>query len=315
MPTGEFWGWKRNPLTQPSHSHPAIRAGLSSARLAARWQTDKASASGMREPGKLEAAPGSGTPDWDALRFRSSGECGCLLGLQIPGCTAARPTPAPRPAPREAAWKRRGAGTMRLTRLLAMGEKLTPPWAAELGWAGRKAPRRKKPALPPIPEEDWQVFRGDTVQILSGREAGKQGQVIQVDKEQQSVLLDRLNMGYYYADTLAGRTMFAREKPLSLKEVGLVDPTDRLPTEVAWRYTEQGERVRVSVRTGRIIPKPIEQREDGIVPELWVDGPKDTSTKDTLEKTYTPSLKTFQEEIMERMGIVETRRHRKSYWY
>lgn len=44
----------------------------------------------------------------------------------------------------------------------------------------------------------------------------------------------------------------------------------RLPTEVAWRYTEQGERVRVSIRTGRIIPKPVEQREDGIVPELWV---------------------------------------------
>uniref|UniRef100_A0A098LYP5 Large ribosomal subunit protein uL24m n=1 Tax=Hypsiglena sp. JMG-2014 TaxID=1550645 RepID=A0A098LYP5_9SAUR len=203
---------------------------------------------------------------------------------------------------------------MRLTRLLAMAEKLTPPWAPEFGRAGQAA-RRKKPALAPIPEEDWQVFKGDTVQILSGREAGKQGQVIQVDKEQQSVLLDRLNMGYYYADTAVGRAMFAREKPLPLKEVGLVDPTDRLPTEVAWRYTEQGERVRVSVRTGRIIPKPIEQREDGIIPELWVDGPKDTSTKDALEKTYTPALKTFQEEIMERMGIVEKRRHRKSYWY
>ncbi|ETE72065.1 putative 39S ribosomal protein L24, mitochondrial, partial [Ophiophagus hannah] len=142
--------------------------------------------------------------------------------------------------------------------------------------------------------------------------------------------------------------MFTREKPLSLKQVGLVDPTDRqivatpiilskpcllstqppwaspvvstlcdlrLPTKVAWRYTEQGERVRVSLRTGRIIPKPLEQREDGIIPELWVDGPKDTSTKDALEKTYTPSLKTFQEEIMEQMGIVERRRHRKSYWY
>ncbi|KAM3824792.1 large ribosomal subunit protein uL24m isoform 2-T2 [Vipera latastei] len=208
---------------------------------------------------------------------------------------------------------------MRLTRLLATAEKLTPPWAAELGRAGR-APRRKKPpaaaaAAAPIPEEDWQIFRGDTVQILSGREAGKQGQVIQVDKERQSVLLDRLNMGHYYADTKEGRAMFAREKPLALKVVGLVDPTDRLPTEVVWRYTEQGERVRVSLRTGRIIPKPIEQREDGIIPELWVDGPKDTSTKDALEKTYTPSLKTFQEEIMERMGIVETRRHRKSYWY
>uniref|UniRef100_A0A8C6XYR0 Large ribosomal subunit protein uL24m n=1 Tax=Naja naja TaxID=35670 RepID=A0A8C6XYR0_NAJNA len=197
---------------------------------------------------------------------------------------------------------------MRLTRLLAMAEKLTPPWAPELGRAG-KAPRRKKPALAPIPEEDWQVFRGDTMQILSGREAGKQGQVIQVDKEQQSVLLERLNMVRGGAASTGTPSLQGKRGETPTLDTG------GLPTEVAWRYTEQGERVRVSLRTGRIIPKPLEQREDGIIPELWVDGPKDTSTKDALEKTYTPSLKTFQEEIMERMGIVERRRHRKSYWY
>lgn len=45
------------------------------------------------------------------------------------------------------------------------------------------------------------------------------------------------------------------------------------------------------------------------------DGPKDTSEEDALAKTYRPSLKTFEEEIMEAMGIVETRRAKKSYWY
>lgn len=45
------------------------------------------------------------------------------------------------------------------------------------------------------------------------------------------------------------------------------------------------------------------------------DGPKDTSVDDALDKTYTPSLKTFEEEIMDAMGIVETRRAKKSYWY
>lgn len=36
-----------------------------------------------------------------------------------------------------------------------------------------------------------------------------------------------------------------------------------------WKYTEEGEKVRVSVRTGRIIPKPLVERRDGIVPEQW----------------------------------------------
>lgn len=43
----------------------------------------------------------------------------------------------------------------------------------------------------------------------------------------------------------------------------------RKPTEVEWKYTEEGEKVRVSVRTGRIIPKPIVERRDGIVPQQW----------------------------------------------
>lgn len=44
----------------------------------------------------------------------------------------------------------------------------------------------------------------------------------------------------------------------------------RKPTEVQWRYTEEGERVRVSLRTGRILPLPLRQRRDGVVPEQWI---------------------------------------------
>ena len=36
-----------------------------------------------------------------------------------------------------------------------------------------------------------------------------------------------------------------------------------------WKFTEEGERVRVSIRTGRIIPKPVVERRDGIVPQQW----------------------------------------------
>lgn len=45
--------------------------------------------------------------------------------------------------------------------------------------------------------------------------------------------------------------------------------SSRKPTEVEWKFTEEGERVRVSLRTGRIIPKPVLERRDGIVPSQW----------------------------------------------
>lgn len=47
----------------------------------------------------------------------------------------------------------------------------------------------------------------------------------------------------------------------------------------------------------------------------FLDGPKDTSPEDALENTYVPTLKTLEEEVMEKLGIQETRRHRRSYWY
>ncbi|NXS68257.1 RM24 protein, partial [Pandion haliaetus] len=155
-----------------------------------------------------------------------------------------------------------------------------------------------------------------------------------------------LSQHYRYVNRTAKYTgtYIASEAPLLLSQISLVDPEDRKPTEVEWRYTEEGERVRVSLRSGRIIPLPLHQRRDGIVPEQWIgeqgwgwggvchrppgglrgsaislrlhtDGPKDTAVEDALEKTYLPSLKTFEEEIMDAMGIVETRRAKKSYWY
>ncbi|XP_063803197.1 large ribosomal subunit protein uL24m [Pseudophryne corroboree] len=177
--------------------------------------------------------------------------------------------------------------------------------------------RRSKIFVEPITKDEWQYFRGDTVEVLSGKDAGKQGKVTQVVRERNWVVVENLNTHYRYVGKSADYMgqYVASEAPLLINNVALVDPTDRKPTEVEWRYTEEGERVRVSVRTGRIINKPVFQRLDGIVPEQWKDCPKDTSVEDALEMTYVPSLKLFQEEIMEKMGIVEDRRHRKSFWY
>ncbi|XP_067832126.1 large ribosomal subunit protein uL24m [Heptranchias perlo] len=155
------------------------------------------------------------------------------------------------------------------------------------------------------------------VEILKGKDAGKQGKVSQVIRARNWVILEGLNTHYRYFGKIGEHrgTYIASEAPLLVSDVMLVDPSDRKPSGVDWRYTEEGEKVRVSARTGRIIPKPIFQRKDGIVPEQWKDGPKDTSTEDTLESTYTPALRTFEEEVMEKMGISETSLRRKSYWY
>ncbi|KAB0387632.1 hypothetical protein FD755_002588 [Muntiacus reevesi] len=228
---------------------------------------------------------------------------------------------------------------MRLSALLALASKVTLPPNYRYGMSrpGSLADKRKNPpgtrrrrvAVEPIPEEDWHLFCGDRVEILEGKDAGKQGKVVQVIRQRNWVVVEGLNTHYrYVGKTVDFRgTMVPSEAPLLHSQVKLVDPMDRKPqsrgsreirwkpTEVEWRFTEAGERVRVSTRSGRIIPKPDVPRADGIVPETWIDGPKDTSVEDALEKTYVPRLKTLEEEVMEAMGIQETRRHKKVYWY
>ncbi|XP_043935744.1 39S ribosomal protein L24, mitochondrial isoform X2 [Protopterus annectens] len=216
---------------------------------------------------------------------------------------------------------------MRLTVLLAMAAKVKLPpdyrYGTNRPWtvaAQRKNPpgtKRNKVFVEPMEKDDWKVFKGDVVQVLAGKDSGKQGKIIQVIRPRNWVIVEGLNTHYRYIGKSGDYrgTYVPSEAPLLVRQVSLVDPSDRKPTDVEWRYTEEGEKVRVSVRTGRIVPKPVPQRCDGIIPEQWIDGPKDTSVDDAVEKTYTPVLKPFEEDVIEKMGIVETRRPRKSYWY
>ncbi|XP_051013384.1 39S ribosomal protein L24, mitochondrial isoform X1 [Acomys russatus] len=216
---------------------------------------------------------------------------------------------------------------MRLSALLALASKatLSPHYRYGMSRPGSLSDKRKNPpwlrrrpvVVEPISDEDWHLFCGDTVEILEGKDAGKQGKVVQVIRQRNWVVLEGLNTHYRYIGRTKDHrgTMIPSEAPLLHNQVKLVDPADRKPTEIQWRFTESGERVRVSTRSGRIIPKPEFPREDGIVPETWIDGPKDTSVEDALERTYMPRLKTLEEDVMEAMGIQETRRHRKIYWY
>lgn len=216
---------------------------------------------------------------------------------------------------------------MRLTALLSMAAKVVVPkdyrfgtnrpWTAAAKRLNPPGKRRRKVFVEPIAPEDWTVLKGDTVEILAGKDKGKQGKVIQVFRHRNWVMLEGLNTHFRYIGKTSDYrgTYIASEAPLLVRDIALIDPSDRKPTEVEWRFTEEGERVRVSLRTGRIIPKPLVERRDGIVPQQWKDGPKDTSPEDALGKTYKPSLRTLEEEVMEKLGIVENRRHRRSYWY
>lgn len=58
--------------------------------------------------------------------------------------------------------------------------------------------------------------------------------------------------------------------------------------KVEWRYKEDGERVRVSCRTGRVIPIPQKNLEtiDYKQPRFYVAQAKDTTAEDVKKVTF-----------------------------
>jgi len=62
----------------------------------------------------------------------------------------------------------------------------------------------------------------------------------------------------------------------------------RQATSIEWRYTEDGRHVRVSVRSGRIIPIPVSSQEtiDYKVPQLYQEQAKDTTKADVEKITF-----------------------------
>ena len=75
----------------------------------------------------------------------------------------------------------------------------------------------------------------------------------------------------------------------------------RKPTEVVYRYTKDGEKVRVSKRTGNVIPIPPEAEStiDYKKKSEYKPGAKDTEPAHTLEQTFVPRYKTFEQELTE----------------
>lgn len=168
--------------------------------------------------------------------------------------------------------------------------------------------------------ELWLFYRGDRVEILVGKDKGKQGIVTQVIQERNWVIVEGLNAHHRTvgADKDYPGVLIMSESPLLVtNQVKLIDPLDLQAADVEWRFTEEGERVRVSVRSGRIIPMPKmnEETKDYKSVSTYMNKDKDTESTVVTQITFQPKLCTFEMDVMESMGIEDDRVPKKTYWY
>ncbi|GAA5153512.1 MULTISPECIES: 50S ribosomal protein L24 [Amycolatopsis] len=102
------------------------------------------------------------------------------------------------------------------------------------------------------------VKKGDTVVVISGKDKGAKGKVIQAYPDRQRVLVEgvnRIKKHTRITQTQRGAQsggIVTQEAPIHVSNVMVVD-SDGKPTRVGYRIGEDGKKVRISRRTGKDI--------------------------------------------------------------
>jgi large subunit ribosomal protein L24 len=101
------------------------------------------------------------------------------------------------------------------------------------------------------------IKKGDTVQIISGKDRGATGKVIAAYPTEQRVLVEGVNRIRKHTKVTTGIRgaksggIVTQEAPIHVSNVMVVDPETNRPTRVGYRRDNEGRKVRVSKRTGK----------------------------------------------------------------
>ena len=99
------------------------------------------------------------------------------------------------------------------------------------------------------------IKKGDKVVVLAGRDKGKTGEVIKMMPDDNKALVRGVNMVRRHqrqTQTQEGG-IIAKEAPIHLSNVAIVDPKDGKATRVGFKTNDDGSKVRVAKRSGDLI--------------------------------------------------------------
>jgi large subunit ribosomal protein L24 len=103
------------------------------------------------------------------------------------------------------------------------------------------------------------IRSGDTVQVISGKDAGKQGRVLRVEPRRNRLYVEGLNMVKRHQrprslkDTQRGGQVggvIEKEGPIHISNVMILDPKESRPTRIGIERGGDGGRERVTRRSG-----------------------------------------------------------------
>jgi large subunit ribosomal protein L24 len=100
------------------------------------------------------------------------------------------------------------------------------------------------------------IKKGDRVQVLTGRDKGKRGEVIAVMPTESRALVQGVNMVKRHRKPQGLNQpggIQEKEAPIHLSNLALIDPKSDKPTRVGFRLLEDGKKVRVAKPSGEVL--------------------------------------------------------------
>jgi len=103
------------------------------------------------------------------------------------------------------------------------------------------------------------IRKGDTVEVITGKDAGKRGRVLVVDPGRQRVVIEGVHMIKRHTKPNPQRRVqggvVEREAPVHISNVMVISPDSGRPTRVGYKILEDGRKVRVTKTDGAILDR------------------------------------------------------------
>ena len=97
------------------------------------------------------------------------------------------------------------------------------------------------------------IRKGDKVRVLTGKDRGKEGEVMFAFPEKDTVIVEGVNLAKKHqratSETMQGG-IIDKDMPMHVSNVAVLSPKDGEPTRVGFKILEDGTKVRICKRTG-----------------------------------------------------------------
>jgi large subunit ribosomal protein L24 len=99
------------------------------------------------------------------------------------------------------------------------------------------------------------IKKGDKVVVITGRDSGKSGEVIEVRPSENRALVRGVNLVKRHQRQTQNSQggIITKEAPIHLSNIAIADPKDGKPTRVGFKTLADGKKVRVAKRSGETI--------------------------------------------------------------